>query len=291
MDRMVFKTLFMTELFEQLEHNLPDYALKIKESQQGEPELLALYKKDAPISKLLWVNLNGLYSYLRGTKIALSKLVESFLEEQIRFQGVFSKLSPELLTKTVIPTLINTEKNSDLISEVPHTEFFDMSIIYQCVRSITDESIIALTINNKKLQDFDISKEELHQMAINNIDTIIGARLDVPSWIELPVPFIEITSECGRFASTHLVSGKTIQDVAEYFESDFYVLPVSTDRLFILPDVGKPTLQLAEELMQGVLFAFKETEGDPNFGSFLSNNIFYCDRAEKKIKFVKEVRV
>ena len=65
--------------------------------------------------------------------------------------------------------LINAEKNKGLLEDVPHKDFLDLSIVFQCLVSLEeigeDASIL---INNTHSEMWNVSVEELYQAAMEN---------------------------------------------------------------------------------------------------------------------------
>lgn len=91
-------------------------------------------------------------------------------------------------------TLVNTELNGELLSNVPHREFLNLSIIVRCrVDGFTDtEGIGSYVVSNRMLPQFKVSEDELIDMALANT-----AKLYPSNITDMHDIMVEILTEMG----------------------------------------------------------------------------------------------
>lgn len=71
----------------------------------------------------------------------------------------------------------NLEDNAEYLKQIPHTIVEDMAITYHLVVSRDEHGISSAPITNDILEKYGVSKEELHQTALENSAKIFPAKL------------------------------------------------------------------------------------------------------------------
>lgn len=68
----------------------------------------------------------------------------------------------------VVMAVVNTEKNGELLSDLPHRQREDLSIIYKVMTGGNSEGIATITIHNSHMEYWNTTEEALHELAVNN---------------------------------------------------------------------------------------------------------------------------
>lgn len=77
-------------------------------------------------------------------------------------------INPAKLPDNVTLKLINTEQNKELLENVPHREFEDLSIIYSWTISMEREGVYSTIVTNDMAEGIGFSEDELYQRACEN---------------------------------------------------------------------------------------------------------------------------
>lgn len=71
-------------------------------------------------------------------------------------------LDYERIRKNIVYRLINTERNHELLEDIPHIKFMDMSIIFRCLISQDSLSTASILVHNAHLKLWDVSVDNLY---------------------------------------------------------------------------------------------------------------------------------
>lgn len=195
----------------------------------------------------------------------------------------FSKVKDKLLIK-----LVNTKKNEEYLKNVPHTEFLDLSAIYQILVTTSDGEIGTVTITNQLMEGFKVSVEELHQLAVENgaknNPAVISSMLDV--LIEMGMPeealsemggntdagMIVVSNERKVNGAAVLLYEDTLKRVAEKYKmKKFYILPSSIHEVLAV----KAENQMDAEELRAMVSEINSTQVAPD--EVLSDNVYVYD--------------
>lgn len=73
----------------------------------------------------------------------------------------------------IVMAVVNTAKNRELLSQVPHTEREDLSLIYKVVVGTGADGIGSITIRNEHMEQWGVTVDEIHEMAMKNTREIL----------------------------------------------------------------------------------------------------------------------
>ena len=68
--------------------------------------------------------------------------------------------------------VVSIETNGELLSNVPHQTIEDMAVIYRCVLDGNEDGMASLMVTNAMLENYGVSKEQLHMDAMKNAPEI-----------------------------------------------------------------------------------------------------------------------
>ena len=163
----------------------------------------------------------------------------------------------------VVFQLVNTEQNKEMLADMPHREFKDLSVIYRMVVKIEGESIASTPIHNGYANQLGFTEEQLFKFAAENTKRIlppviksmndvmrdIFAKDGMPPEIaemminEMPPKqqMYVITNAKGINGSVSMLYEDGLHDLAEKLGSDLYILPSSVHEVIaVSSDMGDP---------------------------------------------------
>ena len=77
-------------------------------------------------------------------------------------------LEYENVKDSIVYRLINTEMNRELLDDLPHMEFLDLSVVFCCLVMEEEENPAFIWIHNIHMKLWDVTVEELYRAASEN---------------------------------------------------------------------------------------------------------------------------
>lgn len=68
----------------------------------------------------------------------------------------------------IVFQLVNTEQNKDMLANIPHREYQDLSVIYRWVVKIEDEGVQSIMLRNELAEQLGLNEEQLFKLAAEN---------------------------------------------------------------------------------------------------------------------------
>lgn len=175
---------FVEKLQDELEKaigNVSVHSQSIRKNNGVELIGLSIITEGDPVSPTVYVNdyYNAYTSGVPIEKIA-SDIAEAYrINDGYRVDVDANKFSDASYVRSnVIYSLINREKNRELLKSTPHRDYLDLSIVLRVVMRIgEDGSIASATIRNQHLDMWDISEDELFELAKSNTERLLPAKI------------------------------------------------------------------------------------------------------------------
>ena len=79
----------------------------------------------------------------------------------------FDKIKEKIVCK-----LINEEANKQFLQDKPYSKLEDLAVVYQILMDKTGEGTATITITDNLMDGYGITLEELHDQALQNMDTL-----------------------------------------------------------------------------------------------------------------------
>ncbi len=252
------------------------------------------------------VYLNDLYDEYKYTNDInrimekAGKIVFHALENN---EHVRSDVNMDSLKENITFMLINTEQNKEMLANVPHREFQDLSIIYRSVLAVDDHGIQSVTITNAhaeamgltEKQLFDIAKVKTLEIMPPKIRSMNEVMKEMFAHDGMPEEMIEvmfgemapneqmyvISNEMGVNGAISMLYEDKLHQLAENIETDLYILPSSIHEVIaVSTDMGDPDMlaaMVAEINMDQV--ALEER---------LSNQVYHYDKDLRKLSLATD---
>lgn len=149
--------------------------------------------------------------------------------------------------------LINTEKNADILKEVPHREFLDLSLIYVVELKWDEQNAVSsIRISNDHMNYWGATEEELYRQVKRNMDEmdessicsltemVMGMKGDIPEEILAAicseyVPMYVLTNKNGVNGAVEMLNEELLRKFSAMFEKDLIVIPSSIHECMLVP--------------------------------------------------------
>ena len=203
----------------------------------------------------------------------------------------------------VMFTLVNTDKNKEVLKAVPSTPFLDLSYTYYIQLQNCNFENGNVRIKNEYLDRWDITLEELHKQAVKNLmkftEEEMEPRVDVVLKIlfegnnefkEEGTKFIRDVNSESEYSEMHVLSttshiygavymfySSKIKALADKLDSDLYILPSSIHELILIPVLENEEVETLREMVNQV-----NEESVENI-DYLSDNVYRFNRNTEEI--------
>ena len=212
-------------------------------------------------------------------------------------------LNYETVRERIVYKLINTEKNKELLNDIPHIEFMDLSIVFQCLVSQKTSGSASILVHNTHMKLWDVTLEMLYQEAKENTQKLMP--YEIKSIEETLCEIIKTepqnqygNDECmelsiGNFSDSvplYVLSNKSkiegavcmlypnlISNFSDTVRSSLYIIPSSIHELLLLPVEDDKD----SEEIKGMIRQINDTQVFEE--EILSYSLYYYDRWEGKI--------
>lgn len=253
------------------------------------------------ISPTIYVNhMYEDYVTTENLNATLERAAEGFIKamEQKESINVNELTNAECAKDKIVFQLINTEQNKEMLANMPHREFKDLSVIYRMVVKIDGEGIASTPVHNGFADTLGFTEEQLFKLAAENtkrlLPPVVKSMNDVMREIfmkdgmppeiadmmlgEMPPEqqMYVISNNKGINGAVSMLYEDGLHDLAEKLGSDLYIMPSSIHEVIaVSTDLGNPNelaAMVAEINMDQV--ALDER---------LSNQVYHYDKELRKV--------
>jgi hypothetical protein len=233
---------------------------------------------------------DDLYVYYCSCENIFS-IIKDMVEETKKAYSNIKKmnLTEKEVRDKVFFSLINREKNKELLKTIPHREFLDLAVIYYLKTSETTNTFVT----NYMADSAGISEDELYAAAYENTPQMLGkiCRIDFDAWF-----LVELKNLLGGHCK--------FPEMSQSSENEMFVFKYANNRTFsvgimLYLDVLEKTAELLEddlvlaipdldELVVASTNKAEDLQGMCRNGAiqpqkFLSSHVYIYNRKEKKI--------
>lgn len=306
-----FKEALVEKIKEFLPENLsPEYVeLRSENKVNGERDSIAINRIPIGDGCSISPSLRVEEMYKRYCKTEdLEGLAMSVISDLERVEEMAPKnvaFNRETIEKKAFCDVINYAQNEELLETVPHREFGDLAVVYRAfLGDDMSEGIGTAMITNEHLKSFEMTEEELNEIAMKNTKSIMepNARSmnellrsmlvdagrdseEIDEMMEnVPLPdnlMYVVTNRFGCMGSNAILFPEYFEPIAEKLGSDLYILPSSRHEL-IAVSVDKMNLDEAIDMV------FNVNMTEVELRDRLSNQIYKYDSEAKTISCVTD---
>lgn len=251
-------------------NSLETFALAVKEY------FMAVYQiSDIRLNRVLknnGVTLMGLCIMNPDSNIAPNIYLETFYEEylngkplpeiaaeilrinrqnQMEHFSAYPLQSFEMVMDKVVYRLVNKEKNTERLYNIPYVDYMDLAIIFCIVLDETREGIASITVTNDMMKFWNINTQELYEQAHKNtvkkfpvllkhLEEILLESIDDLKAHDIEedkcaVPMYVVTNTTKLNGATVILYENQLRDLAKCFGGDYFLLPSSIHETLLIP--------------------------------------------------------
>lgn len=197
----------------------------------------------------------------------------------------------------------NAEMNADVLQTVPYTRYEDLALTYHIATEIDEDGVASTIVNNQLLEQYGITKEQLHEDAMKSAPQLFPARVETMGEVmkrmmmddllasgmdeetmkamlmDMPAmddsPMTVVTNENSANGAAVLFYPGQMDKIAENLEGDFFILPSSVHESLVIPDNGNFNYPDLKTMVQEV----NSTQVLP--AERLSDEVYHYDSKDK----------
>ena len=211
-------------------------------------------------------------------------------------------LSYDSVRESIVYKLVNTEKNRELLEDIPHMEYMDMSIVFQCMVSQKELGTASILIHNVHMKLWGVTAGELYEEAEKNTPELMPYEIktmadvmceiietenpeefddeDYRAELSESVPMYVLSNRSRVEGAACMLYPNLISGFADTMERNLYIIPSSVHELLLLP-----TEQDGESAeIKNMIREINDTQVSEE--EILSYSLYYYDREEGKIKML-----
>lgn len=144
--------------------------------------------------------------------------------------------------------LINTEKNRELLADIPNRPFFNLSIVYfYLIEKAPFEGNATVLIRKSHMDTWNITEAELYKAAcmnapqmlpsrIENMNEVLGGIFPAELFRNL-IPMYVLTNSEKLFGASCILYPDELKSFAVKMDSDLFLLPSSVHEMILLPNM------------------------------------------------------
>lgn len=290
-----FTTLVQREVEKRAGEN---YRVKLNDVMKNNGVVLrgiTLMQDDSNISPTIY--LNPYYDAYENGDTTLGTVIDEVIDTYERNKinrSIDMKffLNYETVRSRIIFKLINTEKNRELLKDIPYIPFHDLSIVFQCLVSEERFGNASILIHNVHLQLWKVNARELYECALENTPLLQGYELaDMNTVLEemkalggvddeeiedmqQEVPMYVLSNKSRINGASCILYKDILKDFAMVVDKDLYVLPSSIHEVILLPSDGTQESEQLKEMVREINQSQVEKE------EVLSDSVYYYRRSD-----------
>ena len=290
-----FTTLVQREVEKRAGEN---YRVKLNDVMKNNGVVLrgiTLMQDDSNISPTIY--LNPYYDAYENGDTTLGTVIDEVIDTYERNKinrSIDMKffLNYETVRSRIIFKLINTEKNRELLRDVPYIPFHDLSTVFQCLVSEERFGNASILIHNVHLQLWKVNARELYECALENTPLLQGYELaDMNTVLEemkalggiddeeiedmqQEVPMYVLSNKSRINGASCILYKDILKDFAMVVDKDLYVLPSSIHEVILLPSDGTQESVQLKEMVREINQSQVEKE------EVLSDSVYYYRRSD-----------
>jgi hypothetical protein len=246
------------------------------------------------------IYINDMYEHYLDTENLQEVLQSAAASMEKAFTNVseVGSLDFDSARDNIVFQVINTAQNEDMLRDMPHREFQDLSIIYRWVVKADEQGVQSSVVRNSLAAKFGMTEEELFRCAVENTKRILpptvrsmndvmrdmfikdGMPEDMADMMLGDIPENQmmwvISNERGFNGAGSMLYEEKLHDLAMRLETDLYILPSSVHEcLAVSTDIGDP-YELAN-MVNEVNMAEVALEDR------LSNQVYHYDKDARRL--------
>lgn len=178
-----------------------------------------------------------------------------------------------------------------MLADSPHREFQDLAITYRILVSRNDAGMMSTRINSSLAARYNLTEPDLYAIAYENTERLFPSvvcpmndilRELMPDEVPEDNNLYVVTNNQQISGATAVLYGENLQQIADTYGCDLYVIPSSIHEMLVLPETDTSAGfvdQLAEIVCEVNKTAVKESDR-------LSNQVYKYDNKARELSIV-----
>lgn len=265
---------------------------------------LTVMQEDSNISPTIYLN-NYYEAYENGQTtlgFIINDVMDVYNKNRVnRKLDMRYFLNYESIKSHIVLKLINTEKNKVLLKDVPHVEFLDLSIVFQCLMSDEHIGAASVLIHNAHAKLWGVDSKELYRRACENTPGLLpyeiknmsdmleeimyDDNIDVEEEKEdvmregcENLPMYVLTNKRRTEGAACMLYPNLIDDFSKAIDRNLYIIPSSVHEILLMPADDENEIESLKAVIKEVNETQLLTE------EILSDSLYFYDRSSKKFK-------
>lgn len=301
MDYEIFKEVVKESFLSYMPNSYQDMKVKVDSVEKVNRKLdglsLLLENEKSMISPTLYIN--DMYEkYLRTGDLQATMREAAETMDAVFREAEIPPLDISMAKDNIIFQLVNTIQNEDMLKNLPHREFQDLSIIYRWVVSVEQKGLSSVVINHNVAKTLGMEEEQLFKAAAENTRRILPPVVQSMNEVMrdmfmadgMPKELADlmigeqepertmwiISNERKIDGAASMLYEDKLHSLAERVGTDLYIMPSSVHEVIAVSvEMGEP-----EELARMVA----EVNMDQvDLSERLSNQVYHYDKDLRKI--------
>ena len=252
---------------------------------------MGIFKKGTPSSPTIYLE-----RYYREYKIGRSlrqiaeEIVRTYREVEdgpgIDINTIFD--AAHVLDR-VVCRLISHARNQELLEEVPHREFLDLSVVFCQMIESEHMGRGTVMVTHAQTKAWGIDEDQLMERAVSNMPNLMPVDFLTMSamlqefgspeeMIGETAPLFILTNTQRQYGAWWMSDDSTLRQVSKALQGGFYLLPSSVHECIIVPGV----LDTDPEELRDMVMHVNETHVLPQ--EYLSDTVYEYDCAREELK-------
>ena len=184
--------------------------------------------------------------------------------------------------------VVGSDRNADMLEKVPHTDKENISMVYRLQLDSTENGAATVLITNAMMEQFGVTKEQLHADAMENAQEIrpadfrtmaavMAEMMGMPEEMmaDMAPPMYVATNQDKVQGAAVMFYPDFMDQAAKELGGDIFILPSSVHEVLILPDDGNMNAQELKEMVTSI----NASEVSPE--DRLTESVYHYDAQER----------
>ena len=184
--------------------------------------------------------------------------------------------------------VVGSDRNADMLEKVPHTDKENISMVYRLQLDSTENGAATVLITNAMMEQFGVTKEQLHADAMENAQEIrpadfrtmaavMAEMMGMPEEMmaDMAPPMYVATNQDKVQGAAVMFYPDFMDQAAKERGGDIFILPSSVHEALILPDDGNMNAQELKEMVTSI----NASEVSPE--DRLTDSVYHYDAQER----------
>ena len=241
-----------------------------------------------------------MYKEMDSPSEVLADMSRTLVEYAERGRGLeVPQINRQYVEDHVVMTLVNTESNREMLSDKPHREVNDCSVLYRLLVDNDGHGMSTAVVTERIAEAVGMKEDELFEKASKNTKTLLPPKIktmrehmvDIFIGENMPremaeqmlsemgpeeLPMWIITNEKGLNGAVQMLYDENLHGLSEKMGDDFFILPSSIHEVICVPASLGNAEDLAAMVQEVNMTAVALEER-------LSNQVYFYDKDLRKL--------